>query len=657
MNMRTVCFFVLLFVLHFSCQKEGEDSGTGLVGEDEPVKYVGNEQPDPRFYDGRLRHAVGVHHYQVFRANRSEPLPGERFGWTYNHQPFLAYWNDTFYIQHLSDLYQEHTPPGRTLILTSKDGRNWSDPVVVFPEYTLPEINYEDIHIPAGTKAVMHQRMGFYVAPNGRLLTLAFYSYCATPRSSPNAGNGLGRVVREIYKDGRFGPIYFIRYNRHAGWNESNTNYPFYKTSPDTGFVAACEALLADKLVTLQWWEEDRGKDGFYVIHPGEVENAAYFSHKITTSKGAGKAFSFFHRADGVVVGLWKNQYSALSPDDGKTWTKITRNTTLWTDGAKTWGQRTDDGRYAIVHNQSATHRNRFPMTVMTSEDGHLFDNLLCLRGEVPPKRYQALHKRIGPQYYRGIIEGNGNPPGDHMWITYSVNKEDIWIARIKVPIAGEVEQHVQQDFEGLGDISELEDWNVYVLKWAGVSIADDPVKPGNRCLQLRDEDPHDYAKAERIFPRSKQVRVAFRVNPLYVPRGRALEIEVKDQRGNRPMRLRLDGEWLNLDLGRTKVNSARPVETGKWYDVVLDLNAETQSYAITVNGEVLAEQVPFDEEVAALERIEFRTGPYRGLVSPLIVNRPLATAGYETEDLAGADERVPASVFLIDDFSTASPR
>jgi len=33
MNVRTVCFFVLLFVLHFSCQKEGEDSGTGLVGE------------------------------------------------------------------------------------------------------------------------------------------------------------------------------------------------------------------------------------------------------------------------------------------------------------------------------------------------------------------------------------------------------------------------------------------------------------------------------------------------------------------------------------------------------------------------------------------------------------------------------------------------
>ena len=74
-----------------------------------------------------------------------------------------------------------------------------------------------------------------------------------------------------------FGPIYFIRYNRHAGFDEKNTNFPFYKTSNDQEFIAACDSLLADKLVTLQWWEEDRAKDGFYVIDPGGVENAVIF--------------------------------------------------------------------------------------------------------------------------------------------------------------------------------------------------------------------------------------------------------------------------------------------------------------------------------------------------------------------------------------------
>jgi len=390
---------------------------------DEPVKYIDEIQPDQRFFDGNLAHAVGVHHYQAYRANRSIPLKGDKVGWTYNHQPFLCYWNGKFYIQYLSDVYQEHTPPGKTLIMVSEDGRNWSEPQIVFPEYSLPEIKFDDVFISAGTKSVMHQRMGFYVAPNGKLLSLAFYSYCQTPRSSPNAGNGLGRVVREIKRDGSFGPVYFIRYNRHAGWNETNTSYPFYKESKDKEFLEACEALLADKLITLQWWEEDRAEDGFYAIDPGGVKGAAHFSRKITTSKGAGKGFSFFHRPDGVVVGLWKNQYSALSSDEGKTWTGITKNSTLTTDGAKTWGQKTDDGKYVVIHNQSPTFRNRFPMTSMVSDDGHIFDDLLCLRGEVPLKRYQGLHKRIGPQYYRGIIEGNGNPPGNDAWVVFSLNK------------------------------------------------------------------------------------------------------------------------------------------------------------------------------------------------------------------------------------------
>ena len=55
--------------------------------------------------------------------------------------------------------------------------------------------------------------------------------------------------------------------------------------------------------------------------------------------------------------------------------------------------QQTEDGTYAIVYNHSATRRNRFPLAVMTSEDGYSFDNLLCLHGEVPPKRYYGWAK------------------------------------------------------------------------------------------------------------------------------------------------------------------------------------------------------------------------------------------------------------------------
>jgi hypothetical protein len=616
---------------------------------DEPVKYIGDRQPDPAFYDGRVPHIVGVHHYQAMRANRSHsPVDGQK-GWTYNHQPFLAYWKGKFYLQYLSDEIQEHTPPGRTLIMTSENGREWSDLKVVFPVYKLPEINFAEINISAGTKSVMHQRMGFYVAPNGKLLTSGFYSYCATPRNSPNAGNGLGRVVREIKEDGGFGPIYFIRYNRHAGFDESNTNYPYYKSSGDKGFVAACEALLADKLITLQWWEEDRAKDDFYVIDPGDVKNAAYFSAKITTSAGAGKAFNYFRRPDDVVVGLWKNQWSALSADNGLSWTKISQNKSLWTCGAKTWGQRTDDGRYAIVHNQSATRRNRFPMVILTSDDGHTFDNMLCLRGEVPLKRYQGLHKNTGPQYYRGIIEGNGNPPGNDMWIVYSVNKEDMWIARVQIPIREEVSADVDQDFQNIETISDLNKWNLVLPKWAPITVSKDS-KSKNKYLEFRDEEPYDYCLAERVFPKSKKVGIQFRFNANEVPQGNALIVEVQDQTGSRPMRLRIDRYWLGID--RKKIyRDPLHIESGKWYKVNLVMDCEDQTYDVILNDDKRINQIPFAEKVANLERIEFRTGPYRGYVPPAIVHDGMPKpAGLENEDAPGSETQVSLSSYFIDD-------
>src|SRR5262249_15045849 len=136
--------------------------------------------------------------------------------------------------------------------------------------------------------------------------------------------------------------VYFIRYNRHNGWNETNTSLPFYTTAPDADFKQACEALLANKLITLQWWEEDRAKDGFFP----DMGSATL------------KALSFFHRKDGAVVGLWKSSWASLSHDEGKTWTPPVRVPSLVMAEAKISGQRTADGRYALVYNPRTDNRH-----------------------------------------------------------------------------------------------------------------------------------------------------------------------------------------------------------------------------------------------------------------------------------------------------------
>lgn len=618
-------------------------------GADEPVRYTGSLQPEKTHFDGRLPHALGVHNIQVFRANRPHPPGGGALGYTYNHQPYLAYWNNRFYLQFLSGLANEHEPPTHTSVTTSSDGYTWSAPRIVFPEYVLPEFKAEGRTVPAGLFAVMHQRMGFYTAPDGRLLTLGFYGFTVKPQHSPNAGNGLGRVVREIYPDGSFGPVYFIRYNRHAGWNETNTTFPFYKTSPDAGFVAACDALLADKLYTLQWWEEDRATDGFYTIVPDQVAGAVDFHAKITTSAGAGKAFAWYTRPDGVVVGLWKNKYSALTTDRGLTWTPIVMNHTLRTTGAKTWGQRTDDGRYVIVHNHSATSANRFPANALVGADGRNFDTLLCLNGEVPLRRYRGNFKPVGPQYFRGIEEGNGNPPGDHLWVVYSMHKEDIWITRATVPLTGAETAPLREDFEGADPLAR---WNLHLPQWAPARVVTEP-GTANRVLELRDEDPCDHAQAERLFPSARKLTVRFRVQARQTVINSFLEIEVQSQRHHRPMRLRFDDRWLSHDSG-TKNYEQERLAGQRWYEIELDLDCARQAYTLKLDGAVVQADIPFTEKTESLERIVFRTGPWRGLVpSQLVDGAPERPTGYDTEDIPGSALRSPLQVFWIDDLTT----
>lgn len=581
----------------------------------EPIRYVGGVSIDPAPHDGRLRPAVGVANYQTFRANRSHPEQAEGYGWTYNHAPMLAHWQGRFWQEYLSNPVDEHRPPGHTLLLSSPDGRTWGQPQVLFPAYEPPA----GTALPEGaTGYMMHQRMGFYTAPDGRLLALGFYGHS----EDPFGPGGIGRVVREVHPDGSVGPIYFIRYSSHAGWNEGNTSYPLYTHSPDPGFVAACEALLADRLRRLQWWDEDRGLDGFY----GGV-------------KEAGSALSFYHRADGQVVALWKWARAALSADEGATFIPPVRLPTITIDGAKMWGQRTPDGRYALVYNPTTYSEHRYPLAVITGDDGIIFDDLLVVHAEVPPRRFFGRYKDYGPQYVRGIAEGNGAPPDGGMWITYSMNKEDMWVTRIPVPVRGTVEGPVADDFDGCPPGGHVPDWNVYSPLWAPVSVVD---TAAGGALELRDEDPYDYAKAVRVFPEGRQAAVSLLVHAGQAGPG-MLDLEVLDRFGNRPVRLRFGEDGMARATAGNDVVELQPYRPGAWHQVEIAVEAAPFGhYSVRIDGRPALEGAPLAEAALSVERLCLRTGPYR--------DEPTRQTDNEAphDPLPGGDERAPAAVFHV---------
>lgn len=574
-------------------------SQTGTVAE--PVAYVGGEICNPRLHEGGFRYAIGVENIQVMRANRTHPEEAEDYGWTYNHAPNITYWQGKFYLEYLSNPVDEQQPPGQTLLVTSVDGRRWSKPVVAFPPYKAPE----GVTIPKPYYGyIMHQRMGFYTAPDGRLLLLAFYGHSYNPFKE----GGIGRVVREIYPDGSMGPIYFIRYSSHTKWDASNTAYPFYTQSKDKGFRKACEALLADRLKTLQWIDEDRGLDGFYTLKD---------------SINRVQATNWYHRQDGKVVALWKWSYAALSADEGQTWSTPVRVPSLIMAGGKQWGQRTSDGRYAICYNPIETQPYRYPLITITSDDGIRFDSMCVVHGEVPPRRFFGENKDFGPCYVRGITEGEQQPKDQNMWLTYSVNKEDIWVARVPLPVRTTWNGPVNDRFDQILPHDVIPNWNLYRPKWANV-FAD------GRSLCLTDSDCYDYARAIRVFEQGKRVNIRLRLK-VVTENGEPFEIDVTDRHGERMLSLSLkDGVICSQQ------QTLATYHPNEWMDINLTLDTDKRTF--TCFGRTL----PALHAVNAVERISFRTGTWRNLPDRQTPNQE------KQPPLPLCDERGSHSLYLL---------
>lgn len=591
-------------------------SQTGSIHE--PIRYTGGQNIDLTVHEGRLRYAIGTENIQTLRANRTHPESSDGFGWTYNHASNLCYWNGQFFQQYLSNPADEHIAPGQTLVITSPDGRHWNKPKVAFPPYHAPA----GVKIPQGYKGyMMHQRMGFYVAPGNRLLMLAFYGHTEDPFGK----GGIGRVVREIYRDGSFGPIYFIRYESQASWNASNTSYPFYKTSGDTAFVRACKNLLANPLMTFQWFEEDNGADGFY------------------NGKKGKEALSYYHRKDGKVVALWKYSFAALSDDEGKTFSPPQGCPTIIMDGGKQWGQKTSDGKYAICYNPTEISEYRYPLAIVTGDDGINYDHMLLVQGEVPPRRFSGRWKDFGPCYMRGIEEGNGTPPGSDMWLTYTMNKEDVWIARIPVPVTYAVDGPVKDNFDNLSIDGPVASWNIYSPAWAPVTITKSPDGTGN-SLCLEDRDACDYARAIRVFETNKKVELSLKVMAGEGNTG-DLDVDITDQYGNRPVRIRFTGDGnISLDNGNSWQVIA-PYRKNKWCQLEVQAEAGADGkFDVWVDGKKALAGAPLAEMVRDMERLSLRTGAYRNLPNRHTPN--------ETNDppLAGADELAKPTVFFVDE-------
>jgi hypothetical protein len=579
-------------------------------------------------HDGQLRWVVGASSYEVVRSVPSNPSATDGSPASYRHQHNIAYWGDQFWVFHQATLYtDEDSKRGR--LNWSDDGRTWlnANSAEIFPHTT-------------------HQRVAFYIARNNVFLVNTWYSQNGEDGgmdASYEKGKGRGyvgtRLVRQILGPNKFGPIYALRHNHKGAATFSGSQPAHYNTSSDEAFKTACTELLNNKLYRQQFQEEDRDS-AFYVVNniPFDKEDWELC-----------RAFTWYTLDNGKIIGLWKHAYTTADTWD---FGKVT-NLTGYSDAlklygsSKLWGCKTADGRFAMIGNPAGHPRTgRWPLIVSTSSDGITFDTpWATLEGDMGPARYPSTvfdGKDAGHQYVRGIEEGFPMPPGDDLCLVTSHNKEDIWVTRIPVPIITQVTGDVKDDFQNVPAGGPVPLWNLRSAQWAPVKVFDDG---DNHVLRLSDKDGVDYAKAFRVFETTTSVDISFRMRPRQAKHGR-LEIDVMDQKGQRPLRLTLDDDGSVMANDGEIMKKVGCYTENKWvaFEIKVDVTAGT--YSLKLNGKPVVTNSSLAIKVDSVERLEFRTGLYR---LQDFARRPTQRP-YATNFLANADLMVNEAVFDVDD-------
>lgn len=133
-------------------------------------------------------------------------------------------------------------------------------------------------------------------------------------------------------------------------------------------------------------------------------------------------------RADSTVVATIRNYsgflHACISTDGGQTWSNPVQ-TNFPDSTARTSAGNLPGGSAYIINNAMPKQFDRSLLTIALSSKGSLFDRAFLVRGEPTKRRFDGKNKLDGWQYPHTVIWN------DHLYVAYSINKEDVGLTRI----------------------------------------------------------------------------------------------------------------------------------------------------------------------------------------------------------------------------------
>ncbi len=309
-------------------------------------------------------------------------------GYKFCHHPNLVVFQDRLRAVWSNGLVGEDENGQRILHSHTSDGLAWSTPVVLA----------EDPDGPDGPLAAV--ATGFHVAGD----TLVAYNTAIMDKHPIHADNALyARTSTDAETWGpprRLAEGFFIERPRALPGGRLLMPGQFADSQP--------RLMYTDSPDGLSGW-----KDG--VIPPAE---AFQFPEP-----------NWFRRSDGTIVMVFRTKneidrlWASISADNGESWSQPVE-TNFRDSTARFSAGNLPDGTAFLITNPGA-HLVRNPLTIALSRDGITFDRAYVVRGEPTSMRWEGLHKLDGWQYPSALAWKG------HLYIVYSINKEDVGVTRI----------------------------------------------------------------------------------------------------------------------------------------------------------------------------------------------------------------------------------
>jgi hypothetical protein len=338
---------------------------------------------------------------------------------TWNHHQHIFHVGGVFYAVWDTHIRDENGAGQHGVMRRSTDqGRTWTPVEQLFP----PSAR----NVPAADSypETRFQTFSGFAEIDGTLYAVTDVAdWTSAGKKKVKPRRKIGRMCRSIGPDGTLGPIFWLL----PAAPEPVPGFPAYPPG-DPALVA---------------------RIGDYFRQPGQ-EIQLEFAPRVHPDSDDGHVMAepvpSYRLDDGTWVKLFRDSgvrgartlkeeeatksrrnYASFSFDGGRTWTVPTR--TSFPDAcARSNAGRLPDGQVYVINNAlplATKQGGRSLLAISLSRDGLDFDRMAVLRFLPPQPRFEGRSKAVGYAYPHSVIVGQ------HLWVIYSVNKEDIEVLRV----------------------------------------------------------------------------------------------------------------------------------------------------------------------------------------------------------------------------------